>query len=106
MELTPGTLIGLISGVITLVVLPLIAYIQRRKDKEHDHLSTRVDELEKKETLQDVQITELKGEVKTVALVYAEIREIRGKMDNLVTRDEFRYWAKLLAGNGRDDNKD
>ena len=104
MEFTTGTLVGLASGIITLVVLPLIAYIQRRKDKEHDRLSTRVDELENKETLQDVQITELKGEVKTVALVYAEIREIRGKMDTLVTQSEFRYWAELLAGR-RDDKK-
>lgn len=104
MELTPGTLIGLVSGVVTTVVLPLIAYIQRRKDREQDALSTRVEELEKKESLQDVQITELKGDIKTVAMVHSELREIRGKIDNLVSKDEFRYWAKLLAGE-RDEKK-
>lgn len=105
MEFTPATLVGLLSGVVTAVVLPLLAYIQRRKDKEHDALIGRVDDLEKKESLQDVQITELKGDIKTVAMVHNELKEIRNKIDQLVGKDEFRYWAKLLAGDRGDEDR-
>jgi hypothetical protein len=81
-----AAVIGLLSGVITLVVLPMIAYIQRRRDKDFDAIVTKVDNLEKKDVAHDVALTALTGKLETVQLIHVELREMRASM---LSRAEF-----------------
>jgi len=88
-----AALVGLISGVVSLVAFPLIAYIVRRRDNEIDRITLLVEKLEKVDTEHEVRITELRGDIKTISLVHTEIRDIRSAM---LTKSEFDYRIAAL----------
>jgi len=81
-----AAVIGLLSGVISLVLLPMLAYIQRRRDKDFDTIVQKVDSLEKKDVAHDVALTALTGKLETIQLIHVELREMRTAM---LSRAEF-----------------
>lgn len=94
--------IGLLGGVITLVVLPMLAYIQRRRDKDFDAVIAKVDGLEKKDVAHDVALTALTGKLETVQLIHVELREMRMSM---LCREEFERRFAALEREIRDSRR-
>lgn len=78
--------LSVFTAVVTLVVLPMLAYIVRRGDQADDRRDARLDTLERRDASHDVAITELRGKVDMIALVHGDVREMRDKM---LTREEF-----------------
>lgn len=97
-----AALIGLLGGVVTVVVLPLIIYVQRRRDKDYDLLVTKVDSLEKKDVAHDVALTALGGKLETIQLIHTELREMRASM---LSRTEFEQRIASMEREIRDSRR-
>lgn len=85
------TIVSLILTVATSVFLAMITYMMRRRDKEYDRLTSRVDSAEAKNADQDVKITAIQGEIRLIGGMMTDIREIRestNKMSNAIARIE------------------
>lgn len=93
--------VSAVTALISLVVLPMLAYIVRRGDHANDRRDERLSSLERKDTVHDVEITRIQGELRMINLVYGEVRDMRDKM---LTRDEFERRITVLerAVLGRD----
>ncbi len=86
-----GPVISAVCAVAVVVILPLLAYIQMRRDKDIDRIVARQDDYERKATAHDVAITEVKTELKAVENVHLELRDMRSTM---LTKSEFDAWTK------------
>lgn len=95
--------VNVVAAIVVAVVLPLLAYIQRSKDKQIEALEIDVKDLTRKTGEHEVAMAELKAGVKTWQLVHEELSEIRRTIStNMVNRAEWEGWTSRMEADMRE----
>ncbi len=74
-------LLSVLGFMITAIVLPVLIYVWKERDKKIAEMDRRLDVLE-------IELTKHSGELGNIAKIYAEMKAIREEMKNLVSKSD------------------